>query len=84
MSLSKKALNKGSKCIFIDDFMRAGGTAIGIINLLREFESELLGIGFLIDNVETPKKLVQDYKSIVDFKGIDEEGNALLFPSESI
>ena len=84
MSLSKKALKKGSKCIFIDDFMRAGGTAMGIINLLKEFESELLGIGFLIDNVETPKKLVQDYKSIVDFKGIDENGNALLFPSENV
>lgn len=82
MSLSKKALKKGSKCIFIDDFMRAGGTAMGIIDLLKEFESELLGIGFLIDNVETPKKLVQDYVSIVDFKGIDENGNALLFPSK--
>lgn len=83
MSLPKKALKKGSKCIFIDDFMRAGGTAMGIINLLKEFESELLGIGFLINNVGTPKKLVQDYESIVDFKGIDENGNAILFPSRN-
>ena len=82
MSLSKKAMNKGSRCIFVDDFMKAGGTALGIIDLLKEFESELLGIGVLIDNVETPKKLVQDYISIVDFKGIDENGEALLFPSE--
>ncbi|WML36327.1 pur operon repressor [Clostridium sp. OS1-26] len=82
MSLSKKAMNKGSKCIFIDDFMKAGGTASGIIDLLKEFDSELLGIGVLIDNVETPKKLIQDYVSIVDFKGIDENGEALLFPSK--
>ncbi|MEY8000844.1 pur operon repressor [Clostridium sp. Mt-5] len=82
MSLSKKALKKGSRCIFIDDFMKAGGTAMGIIDLLKEFESELLGIGFLIDNVGIPKKLVQNYVSIVDFKGIDENGNASLSPSQ--
>lgn len=82
MSLSKKAMKKGSKCIFIDDFMKAGGTAMGIIDLLKEFDSELLGIGVLIDNVETPKKLIHDYVSIVDFKGIDNSGEALLFPSK--
>ncbi|WP_058953446.1 pur operon repressor [Clostridium tyrobutyricum] len=83
MSLSKKAMKIKSKCIFIDDFMRAGGTANGIISLLKEFESELVGIGVLIDNVETPKKLVREYTSIVDFKGIDEHGEAQLFPSEN-
>ncbi|RMD01473.1 pur operon repressor [Clostridium autoethanogenum] len=82
MSLSKKALKKGSKCIFIDDFMKAGGTAKGIIDLLKEFESELLGIGILIDNIEISNKLVKNYVSLVDFKGIDESGNAILFPSE--
>ncbi len=40
---------------FIDDFMKAGGTALGIINLLKEFESELLGIGVLIDNTDITK-----------------------------
>lgn len=82
MSLSKKAMKYGSKCIFIDDFMKAGGTAKGIVDLLKEFESELLGIGVLIDNVRTPKKLVHDYISLVDFKGIDEKGEAQLFPSK--
>lgn len=84
MSLSKKAMTFGSKCIFIDDFMKAGGTANGIINILKEFESELLGIGILIDNVEIPKKLIQDYVAIVDFKGIDQNGEAQLFPSKII
>ncbi len=82
MSLAKKALKKGSKCIFVDDFMKAGGTAMGIIDLLREFDSELLGIGVLVDNVETPKKLIHDYVSIVDFEGIDENGEAVLNPSK--
>jgi purine operon repressor len=82
MSLSKKSTKQGSKCIFIDDFMKAGGTARGIINLLREFESKVVGIGVLIDNIEHQHKLIDDYISIIKFKGINKEGNSVLIPSE--
>jgi len=81
MSLSRKAMKKGSKCIFIDDFMKAGGTCLGIINLLKEFESELLGIGVLIDDVNTTEKLVHDYVSLIQFRGIDETETAIVTPS---
>lgn len=81
MSLSRKALKTKSSCIFIDDFMKAGGTALGIVNMLKEFDSYLVGIGVMIEDVETPKKLVEDYISIVKFKGISDEGIALLLPS---
>ena len=82
MSLSKKSIKKESKCIFIDDFMKAGGTATGIINLLKEFESEVLGIGVLIDNIEHNHKLIDEYISIIQFKGINEEGKSEVTPSE--
>ena len=82
MSLSKKAMKKGSNCIFIDDFMKAGGTAFGITDLMKEFESTVLGIGILVDNVQTPKKKVNDYISIVDLIEINEEGLATLEPSK--
>lgn len=81
MSLSRKALKNGSKCIFIDDFMKAGGTALGIINLLKEFGSEVMGIGVLIEDVEIPKKLVEEYISVIEFAGINQEDNAAFFPS---
>lgn len=83
MSLSRKSIKKGSKCIFIDDFMKAGGTARGIINLLMEFESEVLGIGVLIDNIEHENKLIDDYISIIKFKGISKEGKSMLIPSKT-
>ena len=83
MSLSKKAMRKGSNCIFIDDFMKAGGTAFGITDLMKEFESTVLGIGILVDNIQTPKKKVHDYISIVDLIEINEEGFAKLEPSKS-
>ncbi|SKA78803.1 purine operon repressor, PurR [Clostridium sp. USBA 49] len=82
MSLSRKALKSGSKCIFIDDFMKAGGTALGIVNMLKEFDSFLVGIGVMIEDIKTPKKLIEDYISIVKFNGIGEDGTAILFPSK--
>jgi len=82
MSLSKKAMKKGSNCIFIDDFMKAGGTAFGIIDLMKEFESKILGIGILVDNTQTQKKKVNEYISIVDLIEINEEGFAKLEPSK--
>lgn len=82
MSLSTKSMKRSSKCIFIDDFMRGGGTAKGIKELLSEFDSELLGCGFLIDNVEIKDKLVENYVSLVNFHGIGEEGIAMVSPSQ--
>jgi purine operon repressor len=84
MSLTRKSIKKGSKCIFIDDFMKAGGTARGIINLLEEFESELLGIGVFIESIESGHKLIEEYMSIIQFKGINSEGKSMLTPSNSI
>lgn len=82
MTLSKKAIKKGSKCVFIDDFMKAGGTTIGIIDLMKEFESEIVGIGMLIDNTDTEKKLINEYVSLVDFNGINENGEPEIAPSK--
>lgn len=82
MSLSRKALKKGSRCIFIDDFMKAGGTTSGIINLLKEFDSEVLGIGFLIDDISSGEKLISDYVSIIEFNGINNSQNAIVSPSK--
>ncbi|CCJ32725.1 pur operon repressor [Caloramator australicus] len=72
MSLPKRAVKKGSKVVFIDDFMRAGGTAKGIIKLMEEFESKVVGVGVFIE-AKTEKKLVQDYISLLILNNVDEE-----------
>ncbi|WP_244834271.1 pur operon repressor [Clostridium sp. BJN0001] len=81
MSLSKKAMKTNSKCIFIDDFMKGGGTAIGIKNLLNEFESELVGIGVLVDNKKIEKKLVDEYVSVVELEEFDNNSIIKMKPS---
>lgn len=81
MSLSKRSLKKGSRCVFIDDFMKGGGTANGIYDLLKEFECKLLGIGVLIDNVEKDKNLMVSHTSIIKYHGINDDGVVLVNPS---
>ena len=82
MSLSKRSMKPSSKCIFIDDFMKGGGTAQGIKDLLKEFDSELVGIGVLIDNKQVEKKLVDDYVSIVELNSVDKTSIIEVQPSE--
>ena len=82
MSLSKRSMKPSSKCIFIDDFMKGGGTAQGIKDLLKEFDSELVGIGVLIDNKQVEKKLVDVYVSIVELNSVDKSSIIEVQPSE--
>ena len=82
MSLSKKAMKSNSKCVFIDDFMKGGGTALGIKDLLKEFDSELVGIGVLVDSKEAKKKLIDEYVSIVELNSVNESSIVDVTPSK--
>ncbi|SHJ80505.1 purine operon repressor, PurR [Hathewaya proteolytica DSM 3090] len=80
MTLSRKAIKKGSQCIFIDDFMKGGGTATGIVNLLEEFNCNLLGIGIFIKDISMQEKVNMEYTSLLTFNGIDQDGSAIICP----
>lgn len=73
MCLSTRAIKKGSKVLFVDDFMKAGGTAKGIIDLVQEFESELVGVGVLMAIKEPENKLVQDFKTLLWLDEVEPE-----------
>ena len=78
MSLSKRSIRPGSKLIFIDDFLRGGGTVRGIIDLLHEFSCELIGIGVMVDNKDIEKSLPVPMFNFCDYHGIDNAGNILI------
>lgn len=82
MSLAKKSMKSSSKCIFIDDFLRGGGTAQGIKDLLREFDSELVGTGVLVDNIGIKNKRASDYISIVELEYDTETSKLRVEPSK--
>lgn len=73
MSLPRRALPLDSKVVIIDDFMKAGGTAKGMTELLWEFKSTVLGIGILIDTKIPETKLVSDYYSLLKLEEVDEQ-----------
>jgi len=83
MVLSIKALKRNSRLLFIDDFMKGGGTAKGIVELAKEFDCEVAGIGVLIKTAEPEKKLVDDYFSILTLNNVDEtDAIVKISPSE--
>lgn len=82
MSLSKKSMKADSRSVFIDDFMKGGGTALGIKELVKEFSSELVGIGVLIDNNQVDKKLIDEYVSIVELASVGNDLRIDVHPSK--
>ncbi|GAW29859.1 LacI family transcriptional regulator [Carboxydocella sp. JDF658] len=73
MALARRSLPRQARVLIIDDFMKAGGTARGMKELLQEFEAEVVGTGVLIATVEPEQKLVGDYFSLLELVNIDEE-----------
>jgi purine operon repressor len=73
MALAKRSIPKGAKVLFVDDFMKAGGTAKGITDLMKEFEAEVVGIAVVMSTKEPEVKLIDDYYSLLEFDGINEQ-----------
>jgi len=44
MTLPLRAVPEGARVLFIDDFLRGGGTARGVYDLMRECRAEIIGI----------------------------------------
>lgn len=72
MSLAKRSLPQGARVVFIDDFLKAGGTVKGMTELMDEFEAKVVGVGVLISTKHPQKKLVEDYTSLLVLNEIDE------------
>ncbi len=72
MVLSKRSMESGQRVLLTDDFMKAGGTMVGMQNLLEEFECELAGIAVLVEAEHAEKALVDDYISLVQLCEVDE------------
>ncbi|MEK3688126.1 pur operon repressor [Paenibacillus sp. FSL R10-2736] len=73
MSLSRRALREKSRVLIVDDFMKAGGTVRGMVDLLGEFNAEVAGVGVLVESgaVEKEERLLHDYVSLVKLTEVD-------------
>ncbi|MBS4537598.1 pur operon repressor [Clostridium sp. D2Q-11] len=85
MSLSRKALKENSKVLIIDDFMKAGGTARGIKDMMNEFNAEVVGTGVLISTPEPKEKLIKEYTALLNLESINDLNNEIrLTPNNDI
>lgn len=82
MSLARRALEPQQRVLVIDDFMKAGGTALGIKNLMAEFEANVVGLGVLVEARATEEpKLVDGFLSLLQLKELDANmGKTLILP----
>lgn len=65
MSLSRRAVQAGQKALIVDDFLRGGGTAQGMTDLMREFGVEVAGMAFVMATATPTHKRVAGEKSLM-------------------
>jgi len=72
MSLSRRSLKEQSRVLIIDDFMKAGGTAQGLVELVSEFKGTTVGIGVFMATGDPADKIVHDYVALSTLIAVDE------------
>ncbi|GAE27719.1 PurR: transcription regulator associated with purine metabolism [Halalkalibacter wakoensis JCM 9140] len=84
MTLARRSLAPGSRVFIVDDFMKAGGTIRGMMDLLEEFEAELVGIGVLVESVGVEERLVDEYMSITKLSNVDVRNKTITVEAGSV
>jgi purine operon repressor len=64
LELSTRSLKKQQNIIIVDDFMKAGGTIIGLQDLAREFEANVKGIAVFAEG-RAKERQVEDFTSLI-------------------
>lgn len=77
MSLSKRAVKDGQKALIVDDFMKGGGTARGMMDLLKEFNIDIIGVGVVIATQVPGEKMIRDYRSLMVLNHVDEDAKTI-------
>lgn len=84
MALARRAVVPGQRALIIDDFAKGGGTLQGMVDLMGEFQTEVVGIGVMVATSVPEKKRVADVHSLLTLEGFDSDtGRAIIHPSEN-
>lgn len=83
MSLSRRAVRENQRALIVDDFLKGGGTARGMMELMREFNVHVCGLAFVMATVAPEKKRISGEKSLMTLSVRDgEPPQALVRPAE--
>ena len=84
MALARRAFAPGQRALIIDDFMKGGGTLQGMVDMMKEFQAEVVGVGVMIATAEPVVKRVEGARSLLVLEGFDREtGCAIVKPSKT-
>lgn len=64
MALARRSVSPGQRALIIDDFMKGGGTIQGMVDMMREFQAEVVGVGVMIATAKPVEKRVKGVKSL--------------------
>jgi purine operon repressor len=67
MSLARRAPGRGARVVYVDDFLKAGGTARAAMDLLSEFQAEVTGVGVLVATRHPADKLVSNIAACLEW-----------------
>lgn len=84
MSLSRRAVKNGQRALIVDDLIRGGGTARGLLSLMEEFSVEVVGLSFVLSQDTPPRKPIEKEKSLMLFSGDGEDEPLQVRPAEWI
>ena len=75
MSLSRRAVQEGQTCLIVDDFLKGGGTAKGMEDLMREFSIQVVGEAFVMETATPTHKRISGEKSlmVLDIQHLDDD-----------
>lgn len=74
----------GQRALIIDDFMKGGGTLQGMVDMMKEFQAEVVGVGVMIATSEPQVKRVEGARSLLVLEGFEPDtGRAIIHPSKA-
>jgi len=83
MALARRAVQAGQRALIIDDFMKGGGTLRGMMDMMREFDAEVVGAGVMIKAEQPMRKGIDGVVSLLTLEQVDPSaGNVKIEPSE--
>ena len=77
MSLSKRSVCEGQRALIVDDFMRAGGTVRGMVDMMREFSVSVIGVCVLMSTRQPERKRLDGVRSLLIADSLDENTGSI-------
>ena len=83
MSLSRRAVRDSQRALIVDDFLRGGGTARGMVEMMREFNVEVAGLAFVMAAGGAERKRLNNAVSLMNVEIRDGEiAEAVVTPAD--